>query len=790
MASSGFCRRRNPYRGSFLLAALLVAPAIAHARSPSRQIEISSTSLEAALNRLAAQTGLDITSTESGLGATRVPGLSGKWSPSEALKQLLENTGYRAVQVGPNSYRVVRAAPTREARHAAAQASPAAQPSSEIVVTASKQPVSYLHYPGAIIIAGLDLDRQRSIPPRDMRDLVREQPILESTALGVGRDKIFIRGIADSSFNGTTQSTTSVYFGDIQIGYSGADPALKLHDVQRIEVMEGPQGTLYGAGAIGGIIRITPNPVDLTDTHARVAGGVTAAWHSEMGGDVNAMLNLPLESDRLGLRVVAYRQREGGYIDDLYRNEDNVNRVDTVGGRVAVRAAPGNGWNIEAGGLIQRIDAADAPYADINAPPLSRYGFLAQPYSSDIDLGRLIVTKDWDSGLQLTSATGVARFHSFDLFDATVRPSAPAIYTNDISNLLFTQEGRVSRGLPNGNSWLLGFTLLYNSNVQAREIGPIHNPTDIIGVTNVTQSASLFGAGTIRIVDDVSVTAGVRVTRARIDGEPSSTPRNGDFVRGRGSVRADPTVALSAMISPRLAAFARFQTGYRTGGLAVARGVGRVADYLPDSIAMGEAGLRLRRTGELGVAGSVAVSYAQWSNIQADLLDRRGLPYTLNLGDAQILTAEANGDWVPLPRLRASVSMLYTDNHVNGPLAVLTAAVNRRLAVTPPFAAHFDLSYHWPIGSAMVTTAGSVSYVGRSVLGVGDYLDIDQGKDTLVGLRAAVDTGKLDFSLTVENLLNHTGNRFAFGNPFWLLSRNQIVPYRPRSIRLGVGYGF
>ena len=70
--------------------------------------------------------------------------------------------------------------------------------------------------------------------------------------------------VADSSFAGAAQSTASIYFGDVQLGYSGADPSIRLYDMQSVEVMEGPQGTLYGTGSIGGVIRLTPKAVDLT----------------------------------------------------------------------------------------------------------------------------------------------------------------------------------------------------------------------------------------------------------------------------------------------------------------------------------------------------------------------------------------------------------------------------------------------------------------------------------------------------------------------------------------------
>src|SRR3546814_3098560 len=82
---------------------------------------------------------------------------------------------------------------------------------------------------------------------------------LSSTHLGAGRNKLFIRGIADSSFTGPTQATVGQYLGDIRLSYNAPDPDLRLYDVDNVEVLEGPQGTLYGAGSLGGIIRVVPN---------------------------------------------------------------------------------------------------------------------------------------------------------------------------------------------------------------------------------------------------------------------------------------------------------------------------------------------------------------------------------------------------------------------------------------------------------------------------------------------------------------------------------------------------
>ena len=84
-------------------------------------------------------------------------------------------------------------------------------------------------------------------------------PMLASTSLGPGRNKIYIRGVADSSFNGPSQSIVGQYLGDVRLTFNAPDPDLQLYDMRRVELLEGPQGTLYGTGSLGGILRLVPN---------------------------------------------------------------------------------------------------------------------------------------------------------------------------------------------------------------------------------------------------------------------------------------------------------------------------------------------------------------------------------------------------------------------------------------------------------------------------------------------------------------------------------------------------
>ena len=788
MASGGLSRRKRATRASIFAALLLSCLPVA-AQAADSPISIAPTTLDAALTALARQSGADIISTEPGLKQIRVHGIAGRMPVRKALDRLLAGTGYRFIAIDANSYRIVRASLQQPAAAHRPAPAPVAAATPDIIVTASKQAVTLLRFPGSLVAAGETTPRSPANRPPDMDDVARETPVLQNTEFGAGRNKIFIRGIADSSFNGSTQSTASIYFGDVQLGYSGPEPSLNLYDIARVEVLEGPQGTLYGAGAIGGVIRLTPNPVNLTKSEGSLAAGITATNGGAIGGDLSGMLNLPLLEDRIGVRMVAYRSRDGGYIDDRLRRLSNINSTDTVGGRISLGIDAGNGWNIDTGGLIQRIDAADAQYAEVRYGPLSRGSVLAEPFDNEVALGRAVVRKKWDNGLELVSATGLVNTHSRDAYDASRAPGfyGPTIYENVDANLLLTHETRLSRSIQDGISWVAGIALLYDRDAQSRTVGAPGDPTDIIGVTNVTKSLSAFAEGTFPLSPSFSITVGGRATTARTDGEPSTRPRAEDFVRGRSTKRFDPTAAVSWLIAPRLAAFVRFQSGYRTGGIAVARGIGRIADFQSDSIRVGEVGLRMQRRGSTGLAMSTSASFAHWSDIQADLFNRRGQPYTANIGNANIVALEGTGDWVPIRGLHASFAFLYTHNRLDGPLAQLSVLANRRLPETPPFAGNIGLSYQWAgRGESSFSAGGSVRYVGRSVLGPGDFLDVTQGRYAVVDINGGWKWRNIDASLTIDNLTNQSDNRFSLGNPIILGTRDQTTPLRPMNVRAGV----
>ncbi|MGW8136550.1 TonB-dependent receptor [Sphingomonas zeae] len=766
--------------------AVLAMPAAGRAQTTisagGRRIVLAPATLDFALRELARQGGITVVATDPRLREVRTRALTTGAPPARALAQLLRGTGYHAVPVDAASFRIVgtprRPPIDRNLARRAAPPSPAGG-SSDIIVTASKQGTELARYPGSVSVVG----RGVALPNGsiDLSDVAGQTPILQTTALGPGRNKLFIRGIADSSFNGATESTASLYLDDVQIAFAGPDPGLKLYDIAEVEIAEGPQGALHGSGAIGGIIRLTSHPVSLTRDGGRIEWGGALTGGGSPSTDMAAVANKVLLPDRLGIRLVGYHAVDGGYIDNLRSHARNINRVLTSGLRGTLRWDVGGGWRAELGGGTQSIVSRDAQYV-MSEDVLASRSAIPQPSWSDMQFGRLLLSKEWASGLQFVSATGLVGGSSFEQFDAsTLLPHGS--YQLNSSKTLFSHESRLSRRLAGGGSWVIGVNLVSDQSVMGRSLTLRQGVRPVIGVTNVTRSGAIFAEATHPLTDRLWLTLGGRVTGARVDGEPSITPRSKNFVRGRSTTRIDPTFGFSWLLGGDWTLFGRYQSGFRTGGLAVAAGIGRVANFESDSIQMVEAGLRHVRRGATGLSASISVSHAQWNAIQADLLNRAGQPVTSNIGNARIDALEGWIEWVPQRDWHLTGALFVTDNEVTGKAAALSRASNRRLPETPSISARMGLVHDVPLGRDTVVSArGELAFVGPSVLGVGDMLDVRQGGYGVANLGLIARRGRYALALTLDNLLDDRGNRFAYGNPFLLGRRNVSTPLRPRTV--------
>ncbi|MET4896661.1 TonB-dependent receptor [Sphingomonadaceae bacterium jetA1] len=777
-----------------MVAAVFVVPAILSPRpamaQPSRsgtprRIVLAPAPLDFALRELARQAGITIITTDEGLRRVRTRGLVSDGPPARVLATILRGTGYRAVAIDATSFRIVgqprRPAPRPSpSLHSAALPAPRiAEAGRDIIVTASKQGTVLARYPGSISIIG----RGVTVPAggADLSAVAAQTPILQTTALGPGRNKLFIRGIADSSFNGATEATASLYLDEVQIAFAGPDPGLKLYDIAEVEIAEGPQGALHGSGAIGGIVRLTSNPVSLDHTGGRVEAGAALTDHGGPGGDGAIVANMVLKPQTLGLRVVGYHAVEGGYIDNRRTGARHINRVLTSGVRGTLRWLPGNGWVVELGGGTQAINARDAQYV-IGENTLETRAAIAQPSWSDMRFGRLVVTRNWDDGLQFVSATGLVGGASFERYDATVRGPYLSYQLSGTKSLL-THETRLSRRLARGGSWVVGVNFAADQSVMGRSLTTRRNERPVLGVTNVTRSGALFAEATYPLTEALWLTLGGRVTVARVDGEPSIIPRTTYYIKGRSTTRVDPTFGATWRVGRGWTLFGRYQSGFRTGGLAVATGAGRVANFESDSIVMTEIGLRHTRSGPTGLSASLSLSRANWDAIQADLINRQGQPFTSNIGNARIDALEGWAEWTPRADWHVTGALFLTDNRVTGPIAEHSRARNRRLPETPSVSARIGVEHERPLARDWtLSLRGEVAMVGPSVLGVGDLLDVRQGGYGVGNIGITARHGPHALALTLDNLLDERGDRFAYGNPV-LLSRQEVsTPIRPRTI--------
>ncbi|MDD3800560.1 MAG: TonB-dependent receptor plug domain-containing protein, partial [Novosphingobium sp.] len=373
-----------------------MASSPAEART-ERVFSIPAGRLSDALMVYADQAGVSIALDDPRLDRLHTQGLKGRFELSQSLRRLLRGSGCDFSFVDARTVRVFcSAVPSRRtARPAVASGPPPEARGPDIVVSATKQPVGLADYPSSISVVGFDDGDRARGGPQGTDYILHRLPGLASTNLGPGRNKIFIRGIADSSFNGASLSTISQYLGEARLIYSAPDPDLLLYDVASVEVLEGPQGTLYGAGTLGGIIRMTPEAPDTHETSMAMSSGARVTQDGAPGGDVAGVLNLPLKQGRLGARIVAYAARDGGYIDDTLRGRKDINRTSVTGFRGSLRWTPAKDWTIDLGIVGQNLASRDGQYSETDVGALARRSAIAQPFDNDYRLASLTLVHEW-----------------------------------------------------------------------------------------------------------------------------------------------------------------------------------------------------------------------------------------------------------------------------------------------------------------------------------------------------------------------------------------------------------
>ncbi len=796
-----------------LLCAIAAISFAQDARAGNRSaVDINGGQLGDALVQLGQQTGSSIGISDQRLTAMKVEAVRGRMSVEETIRRLLEGKPARAIRINARSWRIV-VAPERLARHAAPvpprepkiviPPKPAAMtmPDAEIIVTASKRetplsmlPATVTVFQGSDFTAGLDAGGTAAI--------MEKLPSLSSTHAGAGRNKLFIRGIADSGFTGPTQATVGQYFGEMRVNYNAPDPDLRLYDIGSVEVLEGPQGTLYGAGSLGGIIRANPNLPKLAQTEGHAAYAVSATAHGDESADGHMAVNIPILPARVAVRVLAYGAREGGYIDDSGRGLENVNATDIVGGRVMLSVAPHDDWRIDFSGVGQSIRSDDAQYAQRGLPGLSRQSPMAQPFASDYGLANMQVTGNVGP-LRLISSAGIVEQDLTENYDATRLSDMPLLFRQENRISLFSTEHRLTHHDENGGSWLIGVSHIRSTSRLRRSLSPAAVPIPTPGVENRLSEWALFGEATLGIVPDVTMTLGGRISSASLSGTAIDAPALFDLTGVQALARRTetsflPSFAVAATPLGNMTAFIRFQQGFRPGGLAIDGPT--IRHFRNDRTSTLESGFRYGDLGRDRFAVMGTIAYTDWKDIQADLTDGQGFPTTANIGDGHILSAQGQLTVRPVAGLTLDGAFIFSHSRLDSPslaarnFLTMAAEKSPTVLLTVPNVANVSartaVSYRYALANdSDLVIAAFARYVGKSRLGIGPVLGAEHGGYFVSNLGFKWQRPRSDIFVNITNIFDTVGNRFALGTPFALPDGDAYTPMRPRTVMIGFNFG-
>jgi len=567
----------------------------------------------------------------------------------------------------------------------------------EIIVTARKREESLLSIPQEIQAIGQQQIEQANLNTLD--DIARFVPSLSFNAVTPGRGTIYFRGVADDSSSFIADASAAIYLDEQPLTQSALQPEIRLVDIERIEALPGPQGTLYGASSQSGTLRYITNKPDPAGFESNVSLEGTSVEDGDVGYDLSAVLNVPL-SENMAIRLVGFTAHEAGFIDNVFGTslggtfdnadivDDDINGIDYSGGRAAFRWLPNDEWTVDVGVVYQKMKAN--AYSEDNVQRSGRELAVVRFFdeSRDDEWVQTSLTLQGDLGWgQFTSATSYftrsIEYHQ-DNTDYTFYLSNccdPAYYAkyaryelgSDPHGLGWSdspdarrvaQEFRL-QGETGRMTWLAG--LFYErvhdgfnffTRIEDYEDSPgfdywatyydvqpgttdnsfYHSKND-----QITEQYAAFGELGFSLTDRWTFTAGLRWfdhTRTR---EYFIQQPNGHFTAELAKAEnstSDITKKLSLQyqIGDSAMVYALYSDGFRAGGRNVVRpGTVLPADYDPDFLDNYELGLKSRWLGGQ-IAFNLTAFRMEWDDYQVEVTDPGPLFVVVvtNVGDAEI----------------------------------------------------------------------------------------------------------------------------------------------------------
>jgi iron complex outermembrane receptor protein len=718
--------------------------------------DIPAQSLSAALIQFSHQAKIQVIVSDD-ISQQTTRGVTGAHTIREALKQLLgaAGLGYRAI--GDNTITVGREAKTTLSTEgdAGAVAPTAASPKSEsadeprgspaakvaleeVIVTATKRPERQADVPmSMIVLGGSQLTQSQA---NTLQDIANRIPGLQLVSDSPVDNQLIIRGISIGV--GALNSSVATYVDEVPYTSEGPfanssnlAPNLDTYDLARVEVLRGPQGTVYGANALGGLLKYVTNAPDLTGFSASFLTGVSSVEHGGTGYEAHGMVNLPL-SDTVALRIVGNDNRFPGYIDDPSRNQTQINSVERYGGRASLLWQADPDLSVRLTAQYQHLEAHDTGDVDVypgSLQPLfgdlTQEKLIAQPQRVENEIYNATINWKLDSA-SLTSSTSYSRAvpnltqdyswalgsYVSSLLNANY---GDALTTNEPVHS-FTQEVRLAWQRDETLDWMIGgyFTDEGAHEIQAsppidlstgRILYDLQSSLGIYDITSTYREFAGFGDVNYHFTPAFEVGLGGRYSRER----QSYTQVNNGLVTGvddftTHSDQGAFTYSVDAKykFSPAALVYTRIASGFVPGG---------PNDVVPGSPLPNTFKSSRTTNYEVGIKGAVLdgrlnydfdVFDVEWSDIQL-IAAVDGMYGATNGGTARSRGVE-NGWYYEIAHgLQLSVNFAYTDARLTQDTpASVNGHAGDRLPESPFFASTIGASYEHPLSSAVVGFGG------------------------------------------------------------------------------------
>lgn len=783
--------------------------------------DIPAESLSKALRDFGQATHQQLVFTEDLTAGKSAPAVKGSYSAGGALDRILAGSGLTAERT-PAGALVI---------HAGKAAVSASSAVSEVIVTADKKSEKLSSVgEGISAVTSEQLERLNA---NNVEDYLSFVPGVAFTSFGrPGQNQITIRGIAALGLG----SAIATYVDEIPVGSASNEaqgsnytPDIDPADLDHVEVLKGPQGTLYGASSLGGVLKYVTKAPSLSTPELTAGGEINDIDHGGAGYKFRLAGTTPLIPDVLGIRASGYYRSDAGFIDNGLTGAKDVNSDKSYGGRVALLYAPTDKLQLKLGAVLQRTDAKGLDAVSYNAAPtppppfvalhgdLDQYLHRSQPNSVKDQIYSAEVHYDLDWAT-FVSATGYSREDIFRNTDATGTYTRPSYFNalhepvgstsqliNDYNIKKVSEEARLESPSNGKLEWVVG--AIYQKETSHTDgFVTIMDATGALlpqpagrasnsDTENSLEEYAAFGNATWYLVPSFDLSAGYR--RSHI------SQRNSTLQSGYVFEPATPTAPITRLGTPvndvdtysfgarwrvtdETLLYARAASGFRPGG-----GRGQpplvipnfVFTYNPDTVWSYETGVKSKAWDGKAVI-DVDAFWINWKNTQTLVPALAGQPFLINGngGDAISKGFEGQVALTPIAGLNVIANMAYTDAHFTQTVPG-SSVEGQELQFVAKYTASLQIEYERPLSSDWNGFVGGDYRFRSSML---DALDFLMPKYDQVGLHIGVEKGPLRISAFVTNLadtrglLGYTGGGNQVGDPY----RYAVNP--PRTIGISL----